>query len=83
MAGFKNRIVEIAYSLKDRFSKKVGGITSSFKKVEDASKKSSDKVVASNKRAAGSFSTIGTKAKLAALVVIAAFGEIKKEPRLN
>jgi len=60
--SLKNKIVEIAYSLKDKFTGSVSKITGSMRNIEKASDKSSDQIVRNNKRTAGSFSRMATQA---------------------
>lgn len=74
--AIKDRVIELIYDLKDRFTKKVGQITSSMRRVSDASAQSANKIERSNTRAAGSFSKIGVGAKGAALAVAAAIGAV-------
>jgi hypothetical protein len=73
--ALKDRIVEIAYELKDRFTGQVSKVTGSFRKVEKAADDSAEKIERSNQRAAGSFGAIGaaaSKAKGAILLIGAA-----------
>lgn len=56
--ALKDRIIEIAYKLKDQFTGGAGKITGSMKKIESASDKAALKIEANNKRAAGSFGLI-------------------------
>lgn len=67
-----NRVVDILYQLKDKFSGQVGKITGAYRKTGDAAEQASERIERSNKRASGSFAAIGTKAKLAALAAVAA-----------
>jgi len=71
----KDRIVEIAYELKDRFTGQVSKVTGSFRKIEKAADDSAEKIERSNKQAAGSFGAIGaaaSKARNAILLIGAA-----------
>lgn len=56
--ALKDRIIEIAYKLKDQFTAGTKKITGSMSKVETASDKAALKIEANNKRAAGSFGLI-------------------------
>jgi len=56
--GLKNRIVEIAYELKDKFTGTVGKITGGFKDIEKASDKSSKNTEKNNKRVEKSFRSL-------------------------
>ncbi len=73
--SIKDRVVEIAYELKDRFTGQVSKVTGSFRKIEEAADDSAEKIERSNKQAAGSFGAIGaaaSKARNAILLIGAA-----------
>lgn len=53
--AFKDKVIKIAYELKDKFSGQVSRVTGSFKKIGRASDKSSQKITRNNKRAGNSF----------------------------
>lgn len=63
MASLKDKVVEIAYRLKDQFSNQVSRVTGSIRKIDDASKRSADSIERSNARAGGSFVSLGKAAK--------------------
>ena len=69
--SLKDRAVGIAYELKDRFTKQVGKITSSFGRVERASATSSAKIEANNARSARSFGGIAVAASKVKLGILA------------
>jgi len=52
----RNRIIEIAYKLKDQFTGALGKITGGFKKVEDASNRQTRTIERNNTRASSAFS---------------------------
>jgi hypothetical protein len=56
--AIKDRVIEIAYKLKDQFTAGTKKIAGSLRKVETASDKSTDKMVRNNKRASSSFGGI-------------------------
>lgn len=63
--GLKNRVVEIAYRLKDQFTGQVGKVTGSFKRVDSAAEKSAKSVSGLG----GAFTVMGKKAKVASLAI--------------
>lgn len=56
--ALKDRIIEIAYKLRDEFTDKTSKITGGIKRVESASDSSTNSVITNNKKLAGSFSKI-------------------------
>ena len=73
--ALKDRVVNIAYALKDRFTGQVGKITAGFRKIESSSDSSSRKIELNNKRATGSFGGLTSAlsaVKLGFLAVVAA-----------
>ncbi|MCP4342182.1 MAG: hypothetical protein GY799_25700 [Desulfobulbaceae bacterium] len=56
MPASKNRIIEIAYKLKDQFTGALGKITGGFKKVEDASNRQTRTIERNSSRASSAFS---------------------------
>lgn len=72
--ALKDRVIEIAYKLKDQFTGGVSKLTGSFKKVESASDKAALKIESNNKRASSSFSLLskGITPVKAAYVALAA-----------
>lgn len=77
--AIKDRVIEIAYKLKDLFSPGTKKITGEMKKVESASDKAASKIESNNKRAAGSFGLISkgiTPVKVALVALGAAVAGI-------
>lgn len=73
--ALKDRIIEIAYELKNKFSNRVREVTSSIRSVETASDKSSAKIERNNKRTGDSFGFLSKGANRAkvAIAAVAAF----------
>ncbi len=70
--ALKDRIVQIAYELKDRFTSRIGKITGGFREVESASNKSSAQIERNNTLAGRSFGSLLAgigKAKLGLLAL--------------
>jgi len=63
MASIRDRIVEIAYELRDRFTGRLSKVTGGIRDVESASTKSSKVIEANNNRVSKSFSVIGSSLK--------------------
>lgn len=58
--ALRDRIIEIAYRLKDQFSRRTGAITGSFERVGRASDAATDRLERNNNRLIEGFSRIGT-----------------------
>lgn len=77
--SIRNRIVEIAYDLKDRFTNKIGSITGGMKEIEQASTRSAKKIEQNNRGITSSFGSIGgavSKASVGILALVATVGKL-------
>jgi hypothetical protein len=77
--AIKDRIVEIIYDLKDRFSKKVGAITGGMRDIERSSDRTTKKLDANSKRMVGGFGSVGgalSKLSLGFVVFGATVGKV-------
>jgi len=74
--SLKDKVVKIAYELKDKFSGRVGKITSSIKAVGTQSDATTAKVERNNKRSIASFKGLATGIKVAVTAALALGGAI-------
>lgn len=83
--ALKNRVIEIAYRLRDEFSRRIGSITGALERVEGNSKKAARGIEEANQRISKSFSRVSgiVKTALSGLVTFSSGAIIGSIVKIN